>query len=51
MLLWVARDGCDKGGDIMVAGKPEEVAEQPTRHRGRYLKQVLAQHPPEVLAG
>jgi excinuclease UvrABC ATPase subunit len=41
VLLWVGRDGCDKGGEIDVAGTPEELAEQPTRHRGRYLKQVL----------
>ena len=51
MLLWEGRDGCDKGGEIVVAGTPEEVAEHPTSHTGRYLKQVLAQHPPEVLAG
>ena len=38
--------GCDKGGEIVVAGMPEEVAEHPTSHAGRYLKQVLAQHPP-----
>ena len=33
-----------------MAGTPEEVAEHPTSHTGRYLKQVLKQHPPEVLA-
>jgi len=27
------------------------VAEHPTSHTGRYLKQVLKQHPPEVVAG
>jgi len=43
-------DGGDKGGEIVVAGMPEEVAEHPTSHTGRYLKQVLAQHPPEPLA-
>jgi len=26
------------------------VAEHPTSHTGRYLKQVLEQHPPEVVA-
>jgi hypothetical protein len=31
-------------------GAPETVAEHPTSHTGRYLKQVLAQHPPEVVA-
>ena len=44
-------EGGDKGGEIMVVGTPETVAEHPTRHTGRYLKQVLAQHPPEVVAG
>ena len=44
-------EGGDKGGEIVVAGTPEEVAEHPTSHTGRYLKQVLAQHPPQVLAG
>ena len=44
-------EGGDKGGEIVVAGTPEEVAEHSTSHTGRYLKQVLVQHPPEVLAG
>jgi len=43
-------EGGDKGGEIVVAGTPEEVAEHPTSHTGRYLKQVLAQHPPELVA-
>ena len=46
--------GCDfgdKGGEIVVVGTPETVAEHPTSHTGRYLKRVLEQHPPEVLAG
>ena len=43
-------EGGDKGGEIVVTGTPEEVAEHPTSHTGRYLKQVLAQHPPEVVA-
>ena len=38
-------EGGDKGGQIVVSGTPEEVAEHPTSHTGRYLKQVLAQHP------
>ncbi|MFZ9952819.1 MAG: excinuclease ABC subunit UvrA, partial [Vulcanococcus sp.] len=44
-------EGGDKGGQIVVTGTPEEVAEHPTSHTGRYLKQVLAQHPPEVVGG
>ena len=43
-------DGGDNGGEIMVRGTPETVAEHPTSHTGRYLKQVLEQHPPEVVA-
>ena len=43
-------DGGDKGGEIVVVGTPETVAEHPTSHTGRYLKQVLEQHPPEVVA-
>ena len=43
-------DGGDKGGEIVVTGTPEEVAEHPTSHTGRYLKQVLEQHPPKVVS-
>ena len=43
-------EGGDKGGEIVVAGTPEEVAEHSTSHTGRYLKQVLAQHPPQMVA-
>jgi excinuclease ABC subunit A len=41
-------EGGDKGGQIVVTGTPEEVAAHPTSHTGRYLKQVLAQHPPAL---
>jgi excinuclease ABC subunit A len=43
-------DGGDKGGEIVVVGTPETVAEHPTSHTGKYLKQVLEQHPPQVVA-
>ncbi len=43
-------DGGDKGGEIVVTGTPEEEAAHPTSHTGRYLQQVLAQHPPMVEA-
>ena len=43
-------EGGDKGGQIVVTGTPEEVAAHPTSHTARYLKQVLAQHPPQVVA-
>ncbi|MEX1316300.1 MAG: excinuclease ABC subunit UvrA, partial [Synechococcaceae cyanobacterium] len=43
-------EGGDKGGEIVTCGTPEEVAQHPTSHTGRYLAQVLAQHPPLPLA-
>jgi excinuclease ABC subunit A len=39
-------EGGDKGGQIVACGTPEEVALHPDSHTGRYLEQVLAQHPP-----
>ena len=47
-IIDLAPDGGDKGGEIVVVGTPETVAEHPTSHTGRYLKQVLQQHLPEV---
>jgi len=44
-------EGADKGGEIVVASTPEEVAEHPTSHTGRTLKQNLKRYLPEVLAG
>ena len=41
-------EGGDKGGQIVACGTPEEVAQHPTSHTGRYLAKVLEQHPPEV---
>jgi excinuclease ABC subunit A len=43
-------EGGDKGCEIVVPGTPEPEAEHPKSHTGRYLKQVLAQHPPELVA-
>ena len=43
-------EGGDKGGEIVAYGTPEEVAEHPTSYTGKYLKQVLEQHPPEAVA-
>jgi excinuclease ABC subunit A len=42
-------EGGDKGGEIVVCGTPEEVAVHPSSHTGRYLRQVLEQHPPETV--
>ena len=43
-------EGGNKGGEIVVVGTPEEVAEHATSHTGRYLKEVLKQHPPQAVA-
>lgn len=34
-------DGGDKGGELVVAGTPEEVADHPTSYTGQFLKKVL----------
>ena len=34
-------EGGDKGGTIVVAGTPEEVAAHPTSYTGKYLKPIL----------
>ena len=49
-LIDLGPEGGDKGGQIVVCGTPEEVAAHPTSHTGRYLAQVLQQHPPQALA-
>jgi excinuclease ABC subunit A len=41
-------EGGDKGGEVIVAGTPETVAQHPTSYTGKYLKQVMAQHLPVV---
>ncbi|HBK98177.1 MAG TPA: excinuclease ABC subunit A [Microcoleaceae bacterium UBA10368] len=38
-------EGGDKGGEIIVAGTPEDVAANPRSYTGKYLKAVLEQHP------
>ncbi|HEX3776685.1 MAG TPA: hypothetical protein VHV51_19570, partial [Polyangiaceae bacterium] len=35
-------EGGNNGGDIVVAGTPEQVADTPGSHTGVYLKQALA---------
>ena len=47
-LIDLGPEGGDKGGQIVACGTPEEVAQHPTSHTGRYLAKVLEQHPPEV---
>ena len=37
-------EGGDKGGEVIVVGTPEEVAEHPSSYTGKYLKQVLQRY-------
>ena len=48
-LIDLGPEGGDKGGQVLVCGTPEEVAQHPTSHTGRYLAKVLEQHPAEIL--
>ncbi|NET72049.1 MAG: excinuclease ABC subunit UvrA [Sphaerospermopsis sp. SIO1G2] len=38
-------EGGDKGGEIIAAGTPEDVAANPRSYTGKYLQQVLKQYP------
>ncbi|HLP87338.1 MAG TPA: excinuclease ABC subunit UvrA [Nostocaceae cyanobacterium] len=38
-------EGGDKGGEIIAAGTPEDVAKNPRSYTGQYLRQVLQQYP------
>ena len=48
-IIDLGQEGGNKGGQIVVTGTPEDVAQHETSHTGRYLKQVLEQHPPESI--
>ncbi|MEL7142776.1 MAG: excinuclease ABC subunit UvrA [Cyanobacteria bacterium J06573_11] len=41
-------EGGDRGGQIIAQGTPEEVAAAKGSYTGKYLKEVLAQHPPQA---
>jgi excinuclease ABC subunit A len=43
----VGPEGGDRGGELVAFGTPEAVANVEASYTGQYLKQVLAQHPPE----
>jgi excinuclease ABC subunit A len=43
-------EGGNRGGELIAAGTPEEVAQNPRSFTGQYLKKVLAQHPPSARA-
>ena len=47
-LIDLGPEGGDKGGEVVVCGTPEEVAQHPTSHTGRYLAKVLEQHPADL---
>lgn len=42
-------EGGDRGGEVIIEGTPEAVAEHPSSYTGKYLKPVLQQHPPKLL--
>ncbi len=42
-------EGGDKGGEIMVVGTPETVAENDRSYTGKYLRQALRQYPNQSL--
>ena len=42
-------EGGDKGGEVIAVGTPEEVAKNERSYTGQYLKQVLQQHPANVV--
>ncbi|KGM88607.1 excinuclease ABC, A subunit [Roseovarius mucosus DSM 17069] len=41
-IIDIGPEGGDGGGEIVAVGTPEEVAEEPRSHTGRYLKEILA---------
>ncbi|MFB8788787.1 MAG: excinuclease ABC subunit UvrA [Potamolinea sp.] len=41
-------EGGDKGGEVIAVGTPEDVAKNPKSYTGKYLQQVLQQHPSQV---
>ncbi|WP_291733002.1 excinuclease ABC subunit UvrA [Leisingera sp. F5] len=41
-IIDIGPEGGDGGGEIVAAGTPEAVADQPRSHTGRYLKDILA---------
>ena len=44
-------EGGDAGGRVVAAGTPERIAEHPTSHTGRYLRQVLTAGRAHAYAG
>ena len=44
-LIDIGPEGGDRGGQILVTGTPETVAESPTSHTGRFLGPILRRNP------
>jgi len=44
-LIDIGPEGGDRGGEILVAGTPETVAESPASHTGRFLGPILRRNP------
>ncbi len=40
-IIDIGPEGGDGGGEIVATGTPEQVAEEPRSHTGRYLKEML----------
>jgi hypothetical protein len=40
-LIDLGQEGGDGGGRLVTAGPPEEVAQYPASHTGRFLRQIL----------
>ena len=49
-VLDLGPEGGDGGGVIVASGTPEEIAEIPASHTGRFLKPILARHAPVAAA-
>ena len=41
-ILDLGPEGGDRGGELVAAGTPEQIAEHPTSHTGRYLREKLS---------
>ena len=37
-------DGGDRGGEVVISGTPEEVAETPNSYTGQYVKKMLKKY-------
>ena len=44
-LIDLGPEGGDRGGEVIAAGTPEDVAKNQRSYTGKYVKQVLAQYP------